>query len=92
MRFRNNFIIKIEQNFIQNIESVLREDKTVLSFVLNTLKSQVEYRKAQKNYLQKALGGEREANATGVWFTHEEVMGDLKEMLKNAKQEHVNKG
>lgn len=59
--------INLEQDLIQDIESVLHEDETVLSFVLNTLKSQVEYRKAQRNYLQKALEAEREANATGVW-------------------------
>lgn len=83
--------ITIRQDLIEDIESVLHEDENVLSFVLTTLKSQVEYRKVQIDYLQKAIEAAQVARETGIYYTHEEVMDRLRRILEDAKRTCVNK-
>lgn len=79
--------ITIHQDLIRDIESTLHEDETVSSFILDAIKSEVEYRKAQNDFLASAIASRNEARETGAYFTHEEVMGELKEMLEHSKQE-----
>lgn len=80
-------IITIEQDLVRDIENVLDEDETVSSFVLGAIKLEVEYRKARNDFLARAILSRTDARETGIYFNHEEVMGELSEMLERSKQE-----
>ncbi len=80
-------IITIEQDLVRDIENVLDEDETVSSFVLDAIKLEVEYRKARNDFLARAILSRTDARETGIYFNHEEVMGELREMLERSKQE-----
>ena len=79
--------ITIHQDLIRDIESTLHEDETISSFILGAIKSEVEYRKVRNDFLARAILSRDEARETGVYFSHEEVMGELREMLERSKQE-----
>ena len=77
-------IITIEQDLVRDIENVLDEDETVSSFVLDAIKLEVE---ARNDFLARAILSRTDARETGIYFNHEEVMGELREMLERSKQE-----
>lgn len=77
--------IRVETSLKQDLESVLQKGETVSSFVKSIIEREVEYRKIQNDFLQSALRAEEKSKKTGIYYTHEEVMGKLKTILDTAK-------
>ena len=61
-------------------ESVLEEGETLSAFVENSVKAQVYYRKSQAEFIARGLASLAESERTGIYYTSEEVLGELKEM------------
>lgn len=68
-------------------KSVLREGETLSAFVEDSLKKQVHYRKTQAEFIARGLASLAEAERTGVYYTSEEVLGELKDMLEAKRAE-----
>lgn len=62
-------------------ESVLKEGETLSAFVENSLKAQIEHRRAQAEFIARGMAAREEAKRTGVYYSADEVVDELREML-----------
>jgi len=79
--------LRVEPELRAAAESVLKEGETLSAFVESSLRRQVEYRKAQAEFIARGLASLEEARRTGVYYTSEEVLGELREMLEAKRAE-----
>lgn len=66
-------------------ENVLREGETLSNFVEESVRSQIERRRMQQEFLARGLAARDEARGTGTYFTQAEVMTSLRGILKKAE-------
>lgn len=67
-------------------ESVLKDGETLSSFVETSVRQQIQQRRAQKEFIARGLAAREEAKRTGVYYTVEEVMASLDNILEEARQ------
>lgn len=82
--------LRVEPEFRDKAESVLREGETLSSFIEGAVRKQVEIRKSQAEFIARGLAAREEAKRTGIYYTANEVLGELKAML-DAKLAEDNK-
>ena len=66
-------------------ESVLHEGESLSSFMEQTLRSEVNRRRMQAEFVARGLAAREDAKRTGVYYTVEEVMGSLRQILADAE-------
>lgn len=66
-------------------EAVLREGESLSSFMEQSLRDEVNRRRMQAEFIARGLAAREEAKRTGVYYTVDEVMGSLRQMLDEAK-------
>lgn len=62
-------------------ESVLKEGETLSAFVENSLRAQIDYRRTQAEFIARGMAAREEAKRTGVYYSADEVVDELREML-----------
>ena len=67
-------------------ENVLQEGESLSSFVEESVRSQIEFRQLQKQFLDRGLAARGEARGSGVYATERDVMDSLSGILKKAEQ------
>lgn len=67
-------------------ERVLREDESLSSFVEESVRSLVERRQLEREFIARGLASRENSRASGQYFSKSEVMASLKNMLKKAEQ------
>lgn len=65
-------------------ESVLENGETLSSFVEHSLRVQIERRQSQQEFIARGLASRDEAKNTGEYFTAEDVLAELDDMLADA--------
>lgn len=73
--------LRVEPELRAAAESVLKEGETLSAFMESSLRKQIEYRRTQAEFIARGLASLAEAERTGVYYTSEEVLGELREML-----------
>ncbi len=68
-------------------ESVLEEGETLSAFVEHSLRTQIERRQSQKEFIARGLRSRDEAQTTGEYFSTEDILGDLDELIRNAESQ-----
>lgn len=66
-------------------ESVLHEGETLSNFVEHSVRSQIEQRRAQQEFIARALASRDDARRTGEYYSAEEVLQDLDRILQKNK-------
>jgi len=79
--------IRVTTDFREAAESVLKEGETLSSFTEDAVRRQVEIRKSQAEFIARGLASLEEAERTGVYYTSEEVLAELRGMLEAKKAE-----
>jgi hypothetical protein len=74
--------LRVEPELRAAIESLLREGETLSAFVENSVRAQVNFRRTQDEFMVRALISYGEAQQAGLYYTPEEVLGELKIMLE----------
>lgn len=72
------------------IESVLREDETLSTFIEQTLKEQALRRKADHAFYARGLTAAKRIDEGGKTYTLDEVMVSLRDMSANKRRELAN--
>lgn len=69
-------------------ENVLREGETLSNFVEESVRSQIERRLMQQEFIARGMAARDEARSSGTYFSETEVMTSLRGILKReeAKQ------
>lgn len=83
--------LRVDPQLRADAESVLNEGETLSAFVENSLRQQIHIRKTQAEFIARGLASLAEAERTGVYYTTEEVLGELKGMLDAKRAENARK-
>lgn len=79
--------LRVTADFREAAESVLKDGETLSSFVEDSVRRQVEIRRSQAEFIARGLASLEEAERTGVYYTSEEVLAELRGMLEAKKAE-----
>lgn len=79
--------LRVEPELREAAESLLEQGETLSSFVESSVRAQVEYRRAQKEFVARGLASRDEARGMGVYFDAADVHDELRAMLAAAKAE-----
>jgi hypothetical protein len=77
--------LRVDPELRAAAESVLKEGETLSAFLENSLRAQIDYRRAQAEFIARGLIARDDAKHTGVYYSADEVLGKLKSKLAAAK-------
>ena len=77
--------LRVDPELRHDAESVLREGVTLSSFMEQALRSSIQSRRVQKEFIARGLTSRDEAKRTGEYFAAEDVLVEMQEMLSQAQ-------
>lgn len=77
--------LRVEPELRQAAEDLLKKGETLSAFVEEAVRRDIRRRKFRKDFLDEALAAEAEAEATGVYYSAEEVLEELDEIVSQAE-------
>lgn len=78
--------LRVEPELRKSAEAVLKKGESLSSFMEQSLRDEVNRRRVQAEFIARGLAAREEAKRTGVYYTVDEVMGSLRQILKDAKK------
>jgi len=73
--------LRVAPELRQAAENVLKEGETLSGFVEQSIRANIERRQFQQEFIARGLASRDEAKRTGVYYSSEEVMDELKSKL-----------
>jgi len=77
--------LRVDPELRQDAESVLRDGETLSSFMEQALRSSIQSRRVQKEFIARGLTSRDEAKRTGEYFAAEDVLVEMQDMLSQAQ-------
>ena len=77
--------LRVDPELRHDAESVLLEGETLSSFMEQALRSSIQSRRVQKEFIARGLTSRDEAKRTDEYFAAEDVLSEMKEMLSQAE-------
>ncbi|GAA0258149.1 YlcI/YnfO family protein [Rhodanobacter caeni] len=77
--------LRVSPELRQAAEAALREGESLSSLMEQSLRDEVNRRRTQAEFIARGLAAREEAKRTGVYYTVDEVMGSLRDILAEAK-------
>jgi len=77
--------LRVEPALREAAEAVLKDGETLSGFVEASVRAQVRTRQAQEEFIKRGLASRDKARETGVYYSIDEVVGELRQMLADAK-------
>lgn len=84
--------IRVEPELRDKLESVLRPDESITSFVEASLRSAIEYRRTQSEFLARGQRSKERLAATGVSFSTDEVFDRQLQKIQSRRDQVLGKG
>ena len=78
--------VRVEPDFREEVESVLREGETLSEFVESAVRQAAHRRRAQDEFVARGMASLAEAKRTGKFLPAAEVVEKLQAKLDEAKQ------
>jgi predicted transcriptional regulator len=73
--------LRVAPELRQAAENVLKEGETLSGFVEQSIRANIERRQFQQEFIARGLASRDEAKRTGIYYSSEEVMDELKSKL-----------
>ncbi len=77
--------LRVDPELRHDAESVLREGESLSNFMEQALRSSIQSRRAQKEFISRGLTSRDEAKRAGEYFAAEDVLNEMEEMLSQEK-------
>ena len=77
--------LRVDPELRQDAESVLRDGETLSSFMEQALRSSIQSRRVQKEFIARGLTSRDEAKRTGEYFSADDVLVEMQDMLSQAQ-------
>lgn len=77
--------LRVEPKLREAAQNVLASGETLSSFVEESLRSNIERRLHQQAFIARGLASREDAKATQEYFSADNVMAELADMLKKAQ-------
>ena len=78
--------LRVEPELRQAAEEMLRPGETLSAFVEDSLRRNVELRRAQQEFIARGLDSRDAAKKSGIYFSADEVLQELDDMLASARK------
>lgn len=78
--------VRVPPELRRAAEELLAEGETLSGFVEDAVRRNVEYRRAQTEFVARGLASRDAARASGRYITAASVLGKLDRRLKNARK------
>lgn len=76
--------IRVNQKLRQEAQGVLQEGESLSSFVEQSIRSNIARRQSQQEFIARGLASRNEAKRSGEYFSAQDVLGELDDMLAAA--------
>lgn len=76
--------LRVDPELRHAAESVLEDGESLSSFVEQSIRSNVEHRRMQKEFIARGLASRDEARRTGEYYSSDEIRDELDAMLHEA--------
>ncbi len=73
--------LRVDPELRAAVESVLKDGETLSAFVEDSIRTQINFRRTQTEFVARGLASLEEAKQTGLYFSADAVLGELKGML-----------
>lgn len=77
--------LRVDPELRQAAESVLQDGESLSGFIEQSIRAQIEYRRSQKEFIDRGLAAREDARRTGDYFSAEDVLCELDDMLAQAE-------
>lgn len=77
--------LRVASELREAAESVLQEGESLSSFMEQSLRLNIERRRAQREFIARGLASREEAKRTGEYFPAEDLLRELDDMLARAQ-------
>lgn len=77
--------LRVDPELRRAVESVLQEGETLSSFMEQSLQANIARRRAQQAFVARGLASREEARHTGEYFSAEDVLRELDDLLAQAE-------
>lgn len=78
--------LRVDPDLRADAEAVLGEGESLSAFIEDSIRRQVNYRRVHKEFIERALRAEREAEETGRYHSIDEVMGKMRAIVDQAEK------
>jgi hypothetical protein len=79
--------IRVEPELREKIEAVLDQGETLSSFMESTLRSAVEFRAIQNEFLARGKRSQEQFDASGISYSTDEVIEQLRAMTQRRREQ-----
>ncbi|RLJ61665.1 YlcI/YnfO family protein [Sulfurisoma sediminicola] len=76
--------LRVDPELRHAAESVLQDGESLSSFVEQSIRSNIEHRRMQKEFIARGLAARDEARRTGEYYSSDEIRDELDAMLHEA--------
>lgn len=73
--------LRVDPELRQAAEKVLRKGESLSNFVEQSLRANIDRRRAQQEFIARGLASRDEARRTGEYFAAEDVLSELDDLL-----------
>lgn len=77
--------LRVDPKLRLSAESVLQEGESLSSFVEQAIRTTIEHRQAQREFIARGLASRDNAQRTGVYIGADAVVNRLEDLLDKAK-------
>ena len=77
--------LRVDPELRRAAESVLQEGETLSGFVQQSLRANINRRRAQQEFIARGLAARDEARRNGEYVTSDDVLRELDELLAQAE-------
>lgn len=77
--------LRVEPELRQAAEDVLHKGESLSSFVVQSLRENIERRRLQQQFIARGLASGVESRQTGEYYAAEDVLRELDEILSDAE-------
>ncbi|MEA3348606.1 MAG: YlcI/YnfO family protein [Pseudomonadota bacterium] len=77
--------LRVEPELRQAAESVLHNNESLSSFMLQSLRANIKQRQLQQEFIARGLASRDEARKTGEYYEADDILQELDGMLSHAE-------
>ena len=78
--------LRVDPELRSAAENVLRDGESLSSFVEQSIRAQIDFRRAQKEFIARGLASRAESRNTGEYYSADMVLAELDSMLDQASR------
>ena len=78
--------LRVEPELREAAENALEQGETLSGFVEQALREKIQRRRLQSEFIARGLASLEDAEQTGEFFRHEDILGDMDAIIHEAER------